>query len=398
MTRGQALTHNQQLTAITTQRLVRSLESVGLAFQAATIMLSTRFDNFPPPGRTFLYTAAAIHLIAALVSLRAPGPLTRGAAWPMVWTALAFAIPVLTARLIAPGDYASNAIGLSMGGYGMAPAAALAFNKWPGPQRPVAQRLIQVAILAGLIVEPLLLLGMVSSWQFTSTNYSSISVSGGWLALSYLAGIGIGSLCHTAAEDQINAQQRSYQALFNLLHSHISAAMMAIQRSAGDEDAVSRALSSLRQRIAEQSAELLLVRDRVPLSALSKETLRALEGVITFVGDPPRFGPLTVRQEVGVLLHRGLGDFLKNVLEHGGGRANVSFTLEGRVAILSVRDYGPGIAASALEDPANSLNRLRLDARILGGDVIVGPSKEEASGTLAILMAPLDPNEQPRRN
>jgi hypothetical protein len=357
------------LTERTTYKLIRPIEVVALLLQGTSIMTSLLNDPYREPQRHIMEALCVLHFGLALLCLRYRGPLTRGGTWPAVWVAAMLVMPLVVASLIAPADYASGGYGVQMGTYQMLALAVFAFHPWwRRLSRPALRWAVKAALVTVVVVEPLLIAAWMWRWDVSTDQLKSVSMYAIWTVAWYLVGEGVNALCRIAVAVESEALLKSYNEALDGFHTYVEAAYMRLKAGHNLRDVA----SELNRVIYERRRLLLLDAPRVSVAAIFKNATRLFgdELRVTYRGP----GPVTVYQDVAMVLERGLMDLLKNVVAHGGGEAEVTLEVRDETAALTVRDFGPGFAAGELEVATSNLHQLRDSARRLGGDLVKPPS------------------------
>lgn len=364
----------------TTYKLIRPIEVVALLLQGTSIMTSLLTDPYPPPHRRIMEALCFLHFGLALLCLRYRGPLTRGGIWPAVWVAAMLVMPLVSANLIAPADYAGG-YGVQMGTYSMIGLAVFAFHPWWRRfSKPLIRSAVKAVLVAAVVVEPLLIVGWMWRGQLTAEQLRSVSMYAIWTVAWYLVGEGVNALCRIAVAVESEALLKSYNEALDGFHTYVEAAYMRLQAGHDLRDVA----SELNRVIYERRRLLLLEAPRVSVAAIFKNATRLFGDELRVSYRGP--GPVTVHQELAMVLERGLMDLLKNVVAHGGGEAEVRLEVRDETVILAVRDFGPGFAETELDVASNNLYRLRAGARQLGGDLVKLPSD---TGAVLRLTLPL---------
>jgi hypothetical protein len=353
----QPIFEDPELAPKTTRRLARNLESMALLVQAIGVAVAGTIDKVSPSGRALLYLLAGAHLAFAVAVRTTPGPFTRGGIWMGVWASMTLIMPLTMAHLAGPGEYGAYTSCVQLCGYPMAPLLILAFYPWISLRLVGVRLKVELAFLALVLFEPLLIITRLHDGHVSASNLISVAVSGTWNVAAYAAGKAVGQLCRTAVQSQIDLQQDDYREFVNFIHSHLEGAISVIQTSPGDADLVVKQLSELNHLLIDRRVEMLLWRPRVPLADVFKEAFRLYEPGLRIVTNA-RVGARTVDRPIGVLISRTLGDLLKNASQHGASTARVNFSIDGDKAILDVIDDGPGFASELLDDQSTSLHRL----------------------------------------
>lgn len=368
----------------TTRKLLRPIEAVALLIQSANIAVSAVSDRYYPWAITMMWFLAAGHLVLAVLTLRYRGPLSRGFAWPGTWVAVMFTMQPLVVHAMPPGEYAAFGWGLPLGNYTLIPLVTFAFYPWQDFRSARTRWAIELGLVGGVIVQPLLLLGLMHGWELTPLHYKSVALYGTWAVVWYLVGKGIARLCRIAVSVELEALLEGREALANDLHSVVASASRAVASGSNIKD-TSR---NLQEIIYEHSRTLLLENERVRIAKIFKMVLR-LFGKNLEIVTWPDIGPLTVPRDVATVLTVAVCDLLNNVEQHGGGRAHIDFDLHDGVMSVQIRDEGPGIDPREFYDPTSSLQRLHGDLQKLKGSLVLVAN--DTPGTTVRITIPLHP-------
>jgi hypothetical protein len=374
----QPLVARDLLVRVTTRRLARSLEAAALLFQTANIAASTFVENPSLIGKQVMYGLAIVHTLALFAVLRFPGPLTGGGPRTVLWVGMALLMPLIVANVYAPGDYARFRGGIQLGGYSMAVLAALAFYPWKLNPRLLRFRLyIELAILSLVMIEPLLIVLRLHHGYPSTENLISVGMSAGWSVVTYTAGKTLPRLFRSAAKLQFDTLQQSYAEFFGFLHSHVDG-VLAVLRGSTDGQHVERQIERLKEIIDERRVDMLLVRDPMPLPEILKETVKLYSPSLTFA-DVPEIGTFSVQRPIGIIVHRALGDLLKNAAQHGADTVWIRFSYTATTINFAIIDNGPGFDKCVFKDPVTSLRRLQADIEQLGGHLIYHDTNDKGA-------------------
>lgn len=370
-----------ELLATTTSRLIKPFEAVVLLLQATNLVMSALNDRYREGAVPVVVVLGVLHLLLAVFVVYRRGPLTRGHAWTAVWIAWIFVVQLGLVHLLAPGDFAAYGNGVPMGNYALIPLAVFAFYPWDGFRNPWRRRAIEGALIVAIALHPLLVVGLMRHWDVTAAHLRSVAQYGVWAVVWFLVGKGISWLCRIAVQVETEALTRSYDAALGDLHSHAESAARRIG-TGEDPREVGR---DLRATIYARRSQLLLQDRTVGAADIVKNALRPQGDRLTLLS-VPAFGALTVPRDRAIVLEQGLADLVKNVADHGGGRVELDFTLDGDTMVLDLRDHGPGIAPEVFADPSSTMQRLRARLLKLGGDLTL---RDAGSGTAIRLTLPL---------
>jgi signal transduction histidine kinase len=365
----------------TTYKLIRPIEVVALLLLSTNIATSLLNDRYRHPQRAVMIGLLVVHLALAAFCLRQRGPLTRGGEWPAVWLAAMVVMPLVVADSVAPGDYGSAGVGVQMGGYAMIALSVFVFHPWLGTLRHGGARwAVEAALVAVVALEPWFILLRMYHGQVLLVQLKSVAVHAIWTVVWYAVGHGIRALCRIAVVAESKALVRSYDEALDGFHTHVETAYLRLRAGHDMRDVA----NELNQVIYERRRLLLMESERVSLAAIFKNATRLFGDALDVTYDSP--GPLTAHRDAAIVLEQGLKDLLKNVVAHGGGRAEVTLVVEDRVAVLTVRDFGPGF--DAIGPGTENLDLLRRRARDIGGDLVKVPSEV---GAVLRLRIPLNP-------
>lgn len=375
------------LERFTIQRMIGKQEWFVVSWQALVCAGSWALDDYRPGWPSLLIACATVmHLVAVPIVSRIGGAFAHGRPWILLSLIWALLFPGVMLLLVEPSERGNQLIGIPMGNYAVSTLTVFAFYPWWRGVKTRRMWILEIAYVAVAAALP----GAVVVIAQTGPTFAGIQSAIMIVAFNvagYILGRTIRVLCSVAAALQLEVQQQNYQEFFDFLHSHVKAGLAAIRSESGDSDAMGEKLEELEQAVSDRRIEFLLASERVPLAAVISERIRTFTGVLRFT-ETPRVGVLTVPRSVGVLVSHALGDLLKNAALHGGMTVAVCAESGGQQLKLEVRDDGPGLDASVLEDETRSLARLRGAARALGGDLTAPPS---ADGALVRLTVPLRP-------
>lgn len=370
---------SRALHARTTYRLIRPIEVVAFLLQATNIAASLLNDRYRQPQQLVMAGLLVVHLGLAWFCVHHRGPLTRGGLWTAVWPATMLVMPLVVANSVAPGDYASTGVGVQMGGYAMITLAVFVFHPWwqRFPSR-WSRWLAETALVLAVALEPFLILAHMRNWELPTAHLKSLLVHAIWTVVWYAVGLGIKELCRIAVVTESNALTKSYDEALDGFHTHVETSYLRL-KAGHDMRAVA---DELKTAIYDRRRLLLMETERVPLAALVKNAVRLFgdELIASYRGP----GPVNAHRDAAMLLEQGLKDLLKNVVVHGGGRAEIELTTRGREAVLVVRDFGPGF--DGIDATTENLAQLRERARRAGGDLVQVPRER---GTTMRLTVPL---------
>jgi signal transduction histidine kinase len=324
-------------------------------------------------GRALLYALAAVHTGAALLIQRTGGPFTRADGWTVLWIGAVIVVPLLSAHLLRPEHYADDPNCVALCSYPAAPVLFFAFYPWLTVERGYLRPATELLLVLAVVVEPLLIVQLLTVGPVPSKSYLSVGVSGAWNVLAFLAGKTVGRLFRKAAQLQMDLQRRDYQEFFDFLHSEVEGALAVIQREDADRAGVADELRRLYNSLTKRRIKMQMAEENVRVAAVFAETLRTYAGVLT-IAESPRPGMLTLPRPLARMIQRTLGDLLKNATQHGATQVEVRFRIDDRDLHLEVDDDGPGLDPAVLDDPARSLHKLRADARELGGELRCDPA------------------------
>jgi signal transduction histidine kinase len=282
---------------------------------------------------------------------------------------------------VAPGDYGATGVGIQMGGYAMIALAVFTFHPWWRTLRTASVRwTVAVVMVAVVALEPMAILWRMKGGDLSAANVKSLAVHAIWTVVWYAVGQGVNALCRIAVTAESKALVKSYDEALDGFHTHVESAYLRLQ--AGHD--LREVADELNRVIYERRRLLLLQTERVSAAAILKNATRLFGDELDASYESP--GPLSVDRDSAMLLEQGLKDLLKNVVRHGGGRADISLVVEGHDAVLVVRDHGPGF--DGIGPRADNLRRLRTLAQDVGGDLIKVPSD---TGAVMRLTVPLNP-------
>jgi hypothetical protein len=353
-----------ELLTRTTNNLIKPFEAVVLLLQAATLFTSVVNDRYRMFGAQIVIAVGIAHLGFAAFTLRRQGLLTSGHSWTAAWIALIFVVQMLLAHLVAPGDFAAYGVGIPAQGYALSPLAIFAFYPWGDFRNASQRRLIECCLILTIILHPLLLIGLMNQWKFTSLHVRSILQYGVWALVWFLVGKGIAWLCRIAVKAETGALSDSYQTALADIHTHLEIAARQIEAGYDPKEIAQR----MRQVTYARRRQLLMEDDNVSAVDIFTNAIRMYGNDLT-MAPLPFLGGLTIPREHAILLEQGLADLLKNVVDHGGGFAELGFTARDGMMTLDVRDSGPGLDQTRFAAPGSTLQRLRSRLLDRGGDI-----------------------------
>jgi signal transduction histidine kinase len=382
-----ALLSDDELEQRTTRILASALEATALLVQAVNLVVSAAIETLTPTGLHIMWALALVHLVFADIARRTRGPLTRGGVWAILWIGSVILMPLLIAHLVLPYQYASGAGCVQLCTYPTAPVALFSIYPWIGSDWLHLRPAIELGILVVVVFEPLLIVRILRDGELSMTNYQSIAVSGLWNLTAYATGKAVRRLCSMAVARLIELQRDNYDEFFRYLHTQVEGAIAVIQREKGSRDDVLARLRDLYSSLVRRRLDMQLVHSQIEVAPLFVDTLRVFGNALQIYRSP-RLDGLVLDRQVAVLVHQTLGDLLKNATQHGAHGLGVDFSYDSNMVTLEVDDDGPGFSAAVLDDPATSLNRLRRDARSLGGDL--RQISEEGNGSRMRLTLPIN--------
>lgn len=367
---------DRRLARQTTKKLVGRIEGVAILAQAIWIVSTATVDRVTPTGQYILYVIAGIHIVGAALAFIKGGPFVRGGPWMMIWIGTALTMPLVMANLVPFGAYGSTAACVQLCGYPVPPVIFVAFYPWIRIEREFLRPGLDVALLAAIVIEPLILI-LATNERMTPSNWASWVVSSSLYLLAYAVGKGVGAMCRTATIEQLKAQRAAFREFYNLLHDNVESTLGAVEGhfARGDYDKALEALRGLDAAVKSERVTLELSDEQVYLPKIVEIRASEFAGVIPELNVEPA-GGLTARRPVATLINRALGALLKNVDECAKrGRINIA----AKIALwsaddflcLEVADNGPGFSAEVLNDPRKNLGILRQRARELGGDLVM---------------------------
>ncbi|WP_326957584.1 ATP-binding protein [Amycolatopsis sp. NBC_01286] len=379
-----SLEPDKDFSAFTTYKLIRPIEWVAPLLQATNMVTSIINDKYLPYGRTVMVGLAVLHIALAIFSVCHRGSLTRGGAWPAAWAASMLVMPLILVHLIAPGDYGSTGVGFQMGGYAMITLAVFAFHPWwiHFPNR-LTQWSVQVTLVLIVAFEPLLLVGSMRNWELDAAHYKSALVHAIWVAVWYAVGMGIGALCRIAVEGEREALLTSFREALLGLHNIASTAAIRIE-SGEDARQVAREFKAAVNR---RQRRLLTKDARISVASILSDAIEMFGTALRVPPESP--GMVSLHRDTAIPFEDGLHSLLKNIVVHGGGVGEVEFETDGHLAVLSVRDCGPGFNESRLDDEGGNLFLIRQNIRKVGGELRKLPSE---NGSVLQLTVPFNPS------
>src|SRR5262249_13850288 len=158
----------------------------------------------------------------------------------------------------------------------------------------------------------------------STENILSVGMSAAWSLVAYIAGKALPRLFRAATQLQVDMQQQSYTEFFGFLHSRVDGALAAL-RECTNGPQVARQIERLKEIIDERRVDMLLVRDPMPLPEILKEAVKLYSPSLDFA-EVPEIGTFSVRRPIGMVVHRALGDLLKNAAQHGAGTVWIRFS------------------------------------------------------------------------
>ncbi|KAA2247308.1 sensor histidine kinase [Solihabitans fulvus] len=362
----------------TTYKLLRPFEAVALLLQAANLVGALFNDNYGPNGVRILVALTVAHFLGAVWTVRHRGPVTSGAYWAGVWVAITFVVQLAIAHLIHPGDFGGYGNGIQAGNFSLITLTILAFYPWRGRFQ---RRSIEVALLCAVAFQPILIIGIMNSWSFSTEQARSLVQYAVWAIVWFLVGKGMAKLCRIAVQAELKATVSAYDVTLGEIHSSVET---AIDRIANGESS-KRAAIDLRKIVYRHRRQLLLAYRQVGAVEIFKNTYWLFGGQLTLLSTP-RLGGLTFSNERAKLIEECLVNSLKNVVRHGGGRVHVALELHhGNVVVLTIRDEGPGMAQDDFDMVGSTMQRIKVRAKEMGGDFrLITPSITGAEVRLSL--------------
>jgi signal transduction histidine kinase len=289
-------------------------------------------------------------------------------------------MPLVVANSVAPGDYASTGVGVQMGGYAMISLAVFVFHPWWRRLRRNWHRWpVEALLVLAVALEPLLVLGRMRNWDLSLVHQKSLLVHAIWTVVWYAVGLGIKKLCEIAVITESKALTKSYDEALDGFHVHVETSYLRLR--AGHD--MREVANELKQAIYDRRRLLLMENEDVSLAAALRNARRLFGDELQSTYRGP--GPVSAHRDAALLLEQGLKDLLKNVVVHGGGRAEIELVVRDRAAVLTVRDFGPGFAG--IDESMVNLAQLRDRAREAGGDLEKLPSERGAVLRLTVPLA-----------
>jgi hypothetical protein len=189
--------------------------------------------------------------------------------------------------------------------------------------------------------------------------------------LAFGAGRQIRGFCRKAAQMQFDGLNVAYVRQRDLIHDEVSNAVRSIKDLArrGDHASIVDRLHDLQVVIRNEQHELDVATEEVNVLMIIRRALSVLPAD-EISSDVPA-GPAEVPQSVGEFIGKATSQLAGNIANHRVGPGSVKFRIERQTAILVVRDSGTGFDSHVLDDPANTIHRLREQARELGGELLV---------------------------
>lgn len=355
----------------TTRTLAGTLEGTALLVQAIVLATNAAIGDVTPAGRVVLWCCCAVQCVFAAAAQFSSGPLTRGGAWAILWFGAVMAMPLIAAHVCAPYQYGSSPACVQLCTYPTAPTALFSFYPWIGREQLHLRPAAELAVLAVVILEPLLIIELLQGDQLTTANYQSVAVSGLWNIAAFVAGQAVGRLCRTAAREQVRLQTENFGRIVDYLHSDIEGTIVAMQRGPTERPIVIQLLQSLYDRVSVYRLEMRLAggsAESVQVAPLLAETLQVFSTALE-IRHSPRPDWLTVSRSSALAIQRALGDLLKNAAQHGASGVELGLTYDEHSVTLELTDDGPGFSPAVFDNPNTSLSRLRNDIRALSGEL-----------------------------
>jgi hypothetical protein len=384
------------LNEVSAEKITRSLtarsEWFGFAGQTFAISSSAVVDQVSPTGRVLLGGLAVIHLGLTIWSrIGRRGPFTIGPPWGAIWLCGALVMPVIVALLVTPGKYGTSPACVQMCAYPSAPLVIFAFYPWGVSGHQWRRQWVQILTLAGIALEPLLIIYTVNDGTVSSTNWHAVILSAFPNVLAFLGGVEVRRLCRQVTDEQFKILKPEYGERYETFHGPIRSLMRSIEYLLPDDVAaeVNDKFRQLDHMLRSEYFELDTLTENVNVLRSIRHHIDLAEPALKVIRDLPTGADL-VPQPVGKLIEDAVSGLLVNVRLHAAEPVTVTYRKEHDVAFLIVSDHGPGFDPSTLDDESTHLNDLRQRARLLGGDLKVDPNRGEGA-VLRLYVPTYDP-------
>ncbi|WP_155989024.1 ATP-binding protein [Nocardiopsis sp. CNT312] len=375
----------------TVSRIIRDLvtkrEWFAFAAQGTAILASLIVDNLPPNGELVLFVLLITHSgLACWCFYKRKGPFGLGWVSATIWVCSAFLSPLLMVQLIPQGEYGSTPSCVQMCGYPVAPVLVMAAYPWG--RSPGTRLATELGVLLLIGISPLLVI-LSANGRFTPENLWAVLMSFLYVAIYYVAGRTVHSMCKQAANNQADQTKRELKILDNLFHSDSIILLSRLKERAenGEFEKIPRLIEEAEKNMRKAEIDTYLRMPNVNVLRLLRKYINTSPIRDQIILRAPS-GSFTLENRAGEVVYRTVSALVTNAQQHGSLPVFLTPNCVRNVFYLEVRDSGNGINSNELNNERNSLPSMRKELRRLGGDLTIKSTPGE--GARLLLYVPVE--------